>query len=527
MAAPKRCQMACLFSVLIISPHLLAGEVSSNSQDKLAYGSEQSVDGETELAGYLDGLTDESCTTCSNNQACPGHQCGKKKKAKPNPCASSHKPLFYLNDFSYLNDPGYSGSCLGDCLKGLSLGDCGRWGTVDFGGQQRVRYHHEIGMGQDRSVANGLRRFEDTETDFVLSRTRLYTNWKLNDRIRFYVEGIFAYTSDDNGSYQPRLIDRNFGDFLNGFVDVKVTDGATVRLGRQELLYGAQRLVSPLDWANTRRTFEGAKLMLNSGDWAMDLFYTKFVPVNPNHLDEANYKQNFYGSWATYRGMENATLEMFYLGYDNNLNAPGNVNDFSLHTLGARVNGSMGNWLYDMQGGPQFGRQSGRGLEHQAMFGTAGVGRKLSKCCWDPTIWLFYDYASGDNGSSDWNRFNQLFPLAHKYFGFIDAVQRSNIEAPNVLLTMNPAAKWNLLLWYWHFMANKRGDVVPGIGGGPASAYQNTSSRDLGDELDLIAKYGIGPRSNILFGWSHFWRGNKITAPHDADFFYSQWTLNF
>jgi hypothetical protein len=32
-------------------------------------------------------------------------------------------------------------------------------------------------------------------------------------------------------------------------------------VGRQELLYGAQRLISPLDWANTRRTFEGGKLI--------------------------------------------------------------------------------------------------------------------------------------------------------------------------------------------------------------------------------------------------------------------------
>jgi hypothetical protein len=33
-----------------------------------------------------------------------------------------------------------------------------------------------------------------------------------------------------------------------------------------------------------------------------------------------------------------------------------------------------------------------------------------------------------------------------------------------------------------------------------------------------------------LFGWSHFWTGNKITPPGgavDADFFYTQWELDF
>ena len=56
---------------------------------------------------------------------------------------------------------------------------------------------------------------------------------------------------------------------------------------------------------------------------------------------------------------------------------------------------------------------------------------------------------------------------------------------------------------------------------------QAARARFLGQELDLIGKYVIGPRSNILFGYSHFWRGDKILAPKDADFAYSQWEVNF
>jgi hypothetical protein len=89
---------------------------------------------------------------------------------------------------------------------------------------------------------------------------------------------------------------------------------------------------------------------------------------------------------------------------------------------------------------------------------------------------------------------------------------------------MKPHAKWDFLCWYWNFMDNQAEDIVPSIGGTPV---QSTTSSDLGDELDLIAKYAINPRSNVLFGYSHFWRGNKILAPEDADFFYTQWELNF
>lgn len=444
------------------------------------------------------------------------------KPSNTNPCATSHKGLFYANDFGYLKDPDYHGHCLGDCWKLMPAPGCDGCGTLDVGGQLRLRYHHEIGMAQDLA-GPGTLRFEDTVHDFLLTRLRLYTNWKASEDVRVFVEGILADVTDDDGTYEPRIIDRNFGDFLNAFADLTLTDCATLRIGRQELLYGEQRLVSPLDWSNTRRTFEGVKLITKHDDWTIDGFYTHFVPVIPNELDEADYRQPFYGTYATYTGVENRIWDIYYLGYDNR--NPGTITaDFSLHTFGTRLFATEGDWLYELEGGVQLGRQSGLGLDQEAGFATAGIGRKMSRHPWSPTVWVYYDYASGNAAGGDFNRFNNLFPLGHKYLGFIDAVQRSNIESPNVLVTMKPNDKVEFLLWYLHFMSNTAGDIVPSFGGTP---LQSTASKDLGDELDLILKYNFGPRSNILFGWSHFWRGNKILAPQDADFFYTQWELNF
>ena len=456
-----------------------------------------------------------SKTSCGDSVDCGD---GIQKKSASNPAATSHKTLFYANDFTYLNDPSYQDSYLGDALKRMPVAE-GNWGTFDVGGQWRLRYHGEQGMG--REDAANTPRFQDTNNDFLLSRLRLYANWKINDRIRIYAEAIHAEATDDGGDYFARGIDQNRGDFLNLFVDLKLTDNLTARVGRQELLYGAQRTVSPLDWANTRRTFEGAKLLYKNGNWAVDTFFTALVPVDVDELDEADWDRKFYGVYSTYSGFENANLEAYYLGYDNENLGPGN--DFSLHTLGLRLNGSIDRWLWEIEGAPQFGRQSGLGLDHAAGFATAGIGRKLAQPG-SPTLWFYYDYASGDSlaPGQDFNAYNQLFPLAHKYFGFIDAVQRTNIQSPNLLLTFKPAPKWNALFWYYHFMSNTDAPVAS-LGN---TAPQNTS-KDLGDELDFVLKYSICPRSNVLFGWSHFWRGNKINGTTNADFLYGQYTLNF
>ena len=266
-------------------------------------------------------------------------------------------------------------------------------------------------------------------------------------------------------------------------------------------------------------------MLYQSGDWSTDIFYTFFVPVDPDDLDEADYDQPFYGFYSTYNGFENVLMDVYYLGYDNKNTSPDTDNDdFSIHTVGLRLFGSHGDWLWEFEGGPQFGRQSGRGLDHAAGFATAGLGRKVNRLPGGSTLWFYYDYASGEslNPGTDFNAFNQLFPLAHKYLGFIDAVQRSNIEAPNILYTMKPGKRWNFLLWYWHFMSATDAPV-PSIGNTPAQ----TTSKDLGDELDILLTYSISPRSKVLFGWSHFWRGSKIIGPQDADFLYGEYTLNF
>jgi hypothetical protein len=516
-----------IFAIAILGASLVSADELRLRQGALPASGASSVD-PVSYCGDDCQVCGRQVAGCAATSPCGCPVCQAKAAGQPNPCADSHKGVFYANDFSYLNDPNYHGCCFGDCLKLMPVDPCGRWGTVDVGGQLRLRYHHEKGMGQEA----GATRFQDTENDFLLTRLRLYTNWNISESVRFYIEGIYADASGSD-DYIPRPIDENFGDFLNLFVDLKVADGTTVRVGRQELLYGNQRTVSPLDWANTRRTFEGVRVLHQEGDWAIDGFYTNLVPADANDLDEADYDQSFYGVYGVYSGLENATIDFYYLGYDDQSSystAPGiaalGTQDFSLHTIGLRLNGSHGDWLYEFEGAPQFGRQSGLALDHDAGFATAGIGRKLDMA-WSPTVWFYYDYASGNNLGGDFNRYNQLFPLAHKYLGFIDATQRSNIESPNVLLTMKPHQKIELLLWYYHFMANQDTDIVPSIGGTPT---QRTNSKDWGDEVDVTAKYVFGPRSNVLFGYSHFWAGNKIIPPGgavDADFFYTQWELNF
>jgi hypothetical protein len=445
----------------------------------------------------------------------PALKCdAKKMEALSKAVFGAHKGVFYDNNFDYLCDPCYCDWWPGDALKRNCLG-CG-WLSWDIGGQFRMRQHAERNM---RGL--GLTGRDD---DFLLYRTRLYGNLEVSDWFRAYAEMNDAVSNYEN--FAPRPIEEDRGELLNLFGDVKLWQGDRgalwTRIGRQELLYGQQRLVSPLDWANTRRTFDGAKAFWRGQDWNVDLFYTRPVPNVDGVFNSPSQAQEFMGGFSSYKGFEGQTWDFYYLRFNDATTGA------KFDTAGANWNGGHEAWVFDMSGANQWG--SFGTASHQAGFTTTGIGRKFENLPWQPTLWGYYDWASGSPLLG--NGFHHLFPLGHKYLGFMDFYGRRNIEDANILLTMKPRPDVSLLAWYHVFRLEQGSDVPYTVVMTPFVTVPG-GSKDLGEELDTIVSWDVNERWNLLFGYSHYWAGafysTNPAAPFagDADFFYTQSTWNF
>jgi Alginate export len=442
-----------------------------------------------------------------------------KKKAEElkKKVAGAYKDPFYLNDFSYLSNPNYQGYNLGEGLKQIPLGS----GKLDVGGQYRLRYHHEHNMR-----GAGLTGRDD---DFLLDRTRIYLDYKVTNNIRLFAEGLDAGSSHEN--FAPRQIEVNQLDAQNLFADSVLLDSAsgklTARGGRQELLFGSQRLLSPLDWANTRRRFEGGRLTWSNTDRATDFILVRPMNVDFHKFDSPNQNQVLYGVYNSDKTFANGPIDTYYLGFEDDTTFT------RVHTLGTLIKGEADGFVWDNEFGYQFGRNPDSS-DISAFSLTFGGGRKLrgdSK----PTLWFFYDWASGDDSVN--NGWNQLFPLGHKYLGFMDFFARRNIHDFNSMLTFSPTEKFSVLTWY-HYFALSNGNQGPyNVGGGPFNPGGTVGSKDLGQEIDLLGTYKINSRSDLVLGYSHFFAGkyyststNAVGDPlfnGDADFFYTQWHYNF
>jgi len=453
------------------------------------------------------------------SQACA--KCQQKKKQKLVAAAGgAYKDPFYNNSFAYLNDPLYSDSLLGEYFKERPVGD---FITFDIGGQYRTRFHSENNM---RKL--GLTGVDDT---FLLHRTRIYTNVRVGDRIRFFGEYIDAVSEFENVA--PRPIEENRSDVLNLFIDYKLYENSSGKLsgrvGRQELLYGAQRLISPLDWGNTRRTFQGAKLFWQGKKWNVDGFWTRPVIVNTKNFDSTDHQQEFYGLWGTYKGREKETYDLFWLGRSNYQSLFPAGGSLKFQTVGGRWSSNKGPLKVELQGAYQFGDFAAQ--SHSAGMYTIGVGHQFESMTWKPTVWGYFDWASGDNTIG--NGFDQLFPLAHKYLGFMDFFSRRNIQDLNVLLTADPAERLRLLAWWHAFWLENSNDVPYNVNGSPFTTTPGGDSY-LGQELDLLAKIKVSPRMVLLLGYSHFFTGDWYRSnptpglfTGDANFYYTQFHVNF
>jgi hypothetical protein len=440
----------------------------------------------------------------------------------PYPRVGPIPPSFFdLDNFSYLDDPKNTEFDWSDRLHRIRFGSEDNWLFVT-GGEIRSRYENRIND-----------RLQQLDNDYTLSRVRTYGDLWYKDDFRLFVEYIGAWIGGEE--LLPVFRDENKSDFLNLFVDVKLAelggDPAYVRIGRQELLFGSQRLISPLDWANARRPFQGVRGFRQTEKWDVDLFWVQPVNIQPNKLDSVDNNQNFAGIWSTYRPKKGQSIDAYYLMLDNaNRQQQLGVQraPFTLHTFGGRLVGNEDQILYDTEAAMQLGTLDKRNVV--AGMYTGGLGYWLKDTKWTPTVWAYYDYASGggaDKGTS--HTFNQLFPFGHYYMGWIDYVGRQNIHDLNFHLYVYPT-KWVTSWVQFHnfWLASPSDALYNAAGNAIRRSATGKAGSHVGQELDLVTNFHLTTHTDLFLGYSYLWGGDflKNTDPRNgtqnASFFFIQ-----
>ena len=243
-----------------------------------------------------------------------------------------------------------------------------------FGGEERIRYMDENG---------GYARFTGVANTYELIRSRVYADVWYRDWFRIYME--MQDSRITNNDLPPLPNDVNHADFLNLFADAKLfslgKQPAYVRIGRQEMYFGSHRLISPSDFPNVRRTFQGVRGFWLGKNWDVDLFWVQPVLMRPTTLDPPDHNQNFTGLWVANRPYKGQVIDLYYLNLDNRnpgiaRGQDGILGGYNVSTFGSRYAGDYHGLLWDFEGMYQFGTWSNQTISAGNV--TTDVLKKLS-----------------------------------------------------------------------------------------------------------------------------------------------------
>ncbi|MCA9289315.1 MAG: alginate export family protein [Phycisphaerales bacterium] len=405
--------------------------------------------------------------------------------------------------------------------------------SLSLGGEARLRLEH----WEDFAFA------QPNDDTFLLGRVLLHADLRAGEHIRAFVQGKSAFIVDDRdlpGGSRTLDVDtldlqQGFGDFMFNLND-DASRRVTIRLGRQELAFGRQRLVSHLPWANTLRSWDGARLIFNVEKWRIDAFYTRYAAVQKYEFNDWQFGPDFWGVYATGpigEGESTPSIDLYYLGVDTRASAfNGDAGAETRHTIGSRLFGRFGSsgFAYDAEGAFQFGEVG------DADVGAFMLAGELSytppECAWSPKFWIGADYASGDStaGDGDVETFNQLFPLGHAFFGYQDFIGRQNLVSASIGASAKPLPALLLRAEVLSFWRADNDDALYNAGGGVLRAPGGSDESHAGIEFDLTAVYTLDAHTAIEGGYSHFFTGDFLDetgASEDVDWLYLQMTYRF
>ena len=174
---------------------------------------------------------------------------------------------------------------------------------LSIGGSFRSRVEGRTGIDFEKGADDG----------YFLSRLRLDVGIKATPWLNLFVQG---QDSRSPGIRNANSRVRDPLDIRHAYFELADSRRRWIKLkaGRQELLYGSERLISPGDWGNVTRTFDAAKLTLGNSETNVDIFAASVVQVDVNALNKRQDGNNLYGVYGQLKElMSNAIVEPFLL----------------------------------------------------------------------------------------------------------------------------------------------------------------------------------------------------------------------
>jgi hypothetical protein len=301
-------------------------------------------------------------------------------------------------------------------------------------------------------------------------------------------------------------------DLRTGFADIGWSTGpVAVRVGRQELVYGEQRLVGHVSWLNAARTFDAARVTVRTKLFQIDTFAASVVRIMDGAFDRSGAGNRFAGAYLTTgKLIPLGTVEPYvFFKRDVNLRSErGAVDDLRQTTAGVRFAGQLPARLdYGIEmalqrgslGGDEVSAWAGHWQLRESLPGW-GAAKMIGE----------YNFASGDEDPADGVRgtFDQLYPTPHDKYGLADQIGWRNIHHARAGFEITPLKGLPVTANYHSWWLAETRDGIYNAGSAPlARIPAGARDRHVGQEIDVQVTRALTSQLLVGAGYAHIFTG--------------------
>lgn len=390
--------------------------------------------------------------------------------------------------------------------------------SLSVGGEVRQRYENtqNPAFGADPQDENGV----------WMQRLTLHGDLRVGEHLRLFGQAYHALEAGRSGGPSP--VDENLFEFQNAFVELGLSPAdhtsVSLRLGRQEMHLGSQRLIGVREGPNNRRNFDGARLGVTTGGWQVDgIAFRPVVPERGVLDDQTSDQEWLWGVYATGGRdlLPVGAVDLYYLGFrDDAGRFQQGTAEEERHSLGLRYFGESDGWDWNTEAVYQFGSFGSGDIRAWTLATDAGF--TFADLPWQPRVGLSLNVASGDDDPGDGalGTFNPLFPRGN-YFSEAAVLGPRNFFNVLPSVALSPAPGWSVSAASNFFWRLEKADAVYSPAGQMLRGPGGSAERYVGTGLSLGTSYQIAGGLEATALYSRIFAGPFIrdTGPaEDIDF---------
>lgn len=381
---------------------------------------------------------------------------------------------------------------------------------VTLGGEirQRYEYTHNPSFGDDPQDDAGV----------WLQRFTAHADVVVGDQLRVFTQLLSANELGREGGPSP--VDEDRFAVQNLFAELRDPSGTvSLRVGRQELRYGRGRLINMREGPNVRRTFDAARLFLDTRWAKADVLVSRPVRPLPGSFDNTpSDTEMLFGVHATTKPemlpLGRADFYVFHFEDEAARYAQGRGEE-ERTSVGLRLFGGLNGWDWNWEAVYQFGDFSGGDI--RAWMLAADTGYSFQDVPWTPRVGFNATFSSGDEDPNDGTleTFNPMYPLG-SYFTEVAFLSARNVSSLRPSIGLSPLSKLSLdadvnFLW--------RTEEADALYGPPGQLSRSGGAGHfIGTAFSLAAEYEVTDRFTLEAVAAHFIPDQVIetTGPDDA-----------